>query len=95
MSFLIEKYAFRPGVCDTTHADDTNATITGPCYSCGQPQTVTVPIESLARFRRGEFAQDVFPTLPAEQREFLISGICGTCWDEMFAPCAEEEAEEE
>ena len=90
MSFLIEKYAFRDGCCAVTQADDTNATLTGPCYSCRQPQTVTVPIEALARFRSGAFAQDVFPTLPAEQREFLISGICGKCWDEMF-PDAEEE----
>jgi hypothetical protein len=94
MSFLVEKYVFRPGICEVVQADDTNATVTGPCYSCGQPQTVTVSIEALARFRDGGFAQDVFPKLPAEQREFLISGICGTCWDEMF-PDAEEESEEE
>lgn len=94
MSFLIEKYAFRPGVCEVTQADDTYVDVTGPCYACTEPQTVQVKIADLARFRNGGFAQDCFPHLPAAEREFLISGICGKCWDEMF-PDAEEETEEE
>lgn len=98
MSFLIEKYAFRQGCCTVqyTHPDDTQlATVRGPCYQCGQPQEVTVPADALLRFRNGEFAQDCFRTLPAAEREFLISGICGTCWDEMFSEPEEEDEDAE
>jgi len=91
MSFLVEKYAFRPGCCDVTQADNTHADISGPCYSCSKRQTVRITLNDLGRFRRGEYAQDCFPYLSAADREFLISGICGTCWDEMFANPEEDE----
>jgi len=29
--------------------------------------------------------QDHFPQLNADQRELLLSGICGTCFDNMFS----------
>lgn len=86
MSFLIEKYAFR-GNCKldvATLAPEYTVAVRGPCFECGQPQEVIVPDAALRKFRAGGYAQDCFPTLPAEQREFLISGICHKCWDEMF-----------
>jgi hypothetical protein len=93
VSFLIEKYAFRPGCCSVKQADDTYVGIVGPCYECGTSQTVQVKIADLARFRNGGFAQDCFPHLPAAEREFLISGICGACWDKMFPDNEEDETE--
>lgn len=86
---LITKYAFR-GNCTQIRTGDT-ITISGPCYSCNQPQYVTVPANELERFERGEFAQNCFPQLTADQREFLISGICNECWGAMFP---DEESEE-
>jgi hypothetical protein len=98
VSFLIEKYAFRQGCCTAQpHTPDgvtQRVIVRGPCYQCGTEQAVEVDGHALLRFRDGCFAQDCFPDLPAEKREFLISGICGTCWDEMF-PDAEAETEEE
>jgi len=95
MSFLIEKYAFRDDCCQRTwgNADGKNQTITfrGPCYSCKEPQVVHTIASDAIKFRDGGFAQDCFPYLPAAEREFLISGICGKCWDEMFG--GEEDAE--
>ncbi|NDD53460.1 hypothetical protein EBZ39_06225 [bacterium] len=90
MSFLIEKYAFRDGICAAVNADATHVDVSGPCYSCGEKQAVRAKIEDLARFRNGEFAQDCFPYLPAADREFLISGICGKCWERLFAENEEE-----
>lgn len=40
----------------------------------------------------GKHAQDAFPYLSAQEREMLISGICGACWDNLFAD--EEEDDE-
>jgi len=41
--------------------------------------------EQLDRYAKGiELVQNVFPDLPAPEREFLISGITPIEWDEMF-----------
>jgi hypothetical protein len=81
---LITKYAFR-GNCTAT-GDNGDVKIEGPCYSCSRPVAVTVKVADYRKFEGGKFAQDCFPYLSAEQREFLISGICSACWDEMFPP---------
>lgn len=36
------------------------------------------------RKRNGIHVQDVFPDMPAPEREQFISGYCPTCWDELF-----------
>lgn len=39
--------------------------------------------------------QDVFPELTSAERELHFqSGICGTCWDELFSSDEEDEDEE-
>ena len=40
-----------------------------------------------------KFMQDIFPELPIEDRELLISGTCGTCWDKLFPKETEEHDE--
>jgi len=34
-------------------------------------------------WKRGELIQNVFPEI--EDREIMISGICGECFDKLFA----------
>jgi len=34
----------------------------------------------------GELIQNALPYLSADERELLISGICGGCFDKMFGP---------
>lgn len=83
---LITKYVFR-GDCTTAITTDNGKSvmqISGPCFSCQQPLSVQVAPADYARFERGEFASECFPYLKADEREFLISGICDRCWDEMF-----------
>lgn len=91
---LIEKYVFRNGCCALNVASldpDFKVAVRGPCCDCGKPQEVIVADAALRKFRAGDFAQDCFPELPAEQREFLISGICGDCWERMFSEVEEDE----
>ena len=38
-----------------------------------------------AWWENGVLIQDAFPTLTASQREFLMSGITDTQWDELFS----------
>lgn len=91
---LIEKYVFRDGCCTldvASLAPEFKVAVRGTCYQCGKPQEVIVDDAALRKFRAGSFVQDCFPTLPPEQREFLLSGICGKCWDELFSKEDEDE----
>lgn len=56
---------------------------TGPCFVCKKPTTVTVIGPELYQYRQGAYMQDAFSNPPAE-REFLISGTCGPCFDDLF-----------
>jgi hypothetical protein len=58
--------------------------LTGECVICHKPQEVVVTSEALYKWQHGAFAQDAFPTLTVNQREFLISSICGKCFDKLF-----------
>ena len=63
------------------------------CPFCGK--TTPVQIRRVADYdtwQNGTLAQDAFPYLSADEREMLISGICPTCWDNMFS--LEEDEEE-
>lgn len=50
---------------------------------------VDAPIEDMNQgwyyWMNGKFVQDAFPTLTAEQREFLMTGITPTEWNEIFS----------
>ena len=59
--------------------------ITTVCPLCGRVTEISVRTEDYARYQAGALAQDAFPYLSADEREMLISGICPTCWDEVFA----------
>lgn len=87
---LIEKYAFR--ACTITPLQHA-VSVTGPCHSCGKEVSVAVDPVDLERWRGGSYVQDCFPYLGAAEREFLISGICGACWDEMFPPETEDDGD--
>lgn len=59
-------------------------TYTGPCMVTGKLYSVTVPAEGLFQYRNGSLAQDAFPNLSREDREFLISGYSPEGWNEIF-----------
>lgn len=55
------------------------------CLECGEPVTMEVNESDLDRWLSGNaLVQDAFPYLSADDREILISGICGKCFDKMF-----------
>lgn len=45
-----------------------------------------VPSEGFARWQAGEPIQRAMPEVPAEEREFLISGISPNGWHKAFGP---------
>ncbi len=54
------------------------------CVVTGQPYAVTVSTAGLLAYRGGALMQNCFPDLPAEEREFLISGTSPDGWKEIF-----------
>jgi len=52
---------------------------------CGATHVVTVDSQDYLAWKNGEYIQVALPYLNADERELLISGICSTCWDNMFA----------
>jgi hypothetical protein len=69
------------------HIDDAGngqAIVTGNCKFTNEEYSCVVPAEGLTRFLNGEHAQDALPSVSADDREFLISGISPTGWKQAF-----------
>lgn len=68
--------------------DGTNtATLTRPCPICGKEYSITVNqhtyLDGLNLLLTGALIQNAFPTFTPDEREFLMTGICPTCWGNM------------
>lgn len=61
------------------------------CPICHCDTYLQVDAEEYARWQAGELIQVAMPYLDADEREMLISGICPTCWDDMFGDEDEDE----
>ncbi len=58
--------------------------ITKTCILCSKESEVTVKEVDYMAWRDGVSIQNVMPYLTPDQRELLISGICGNCFDDLF-----------
>lgn len=61
------------------------------CPICHCDTYLMVDAEEYARWQAGELIQIAMPNLDADAREMLISGICPTCWNDMFGDEDEDE----
>lgn len=54
----------------------------------GKTNTMDLDVtqEQIDRWKGGELIQHVFPHLNADEREFLITGITPTEWEQTFGP---------
>lgn len=59
-------------------------TLSGPCFVTKKLYSVTVKATQLQNYLNGAFAQNAFPNLSAEDREFLISGTSPEGWKILF-----------
>ena len=60
------------------------AQVTGNCVFTGEEYQCVVPTKGLERWLAGEHIQNAMPTVGADDREFLKSGISPKGWDQMF-----------
>jgi hypothetical protein len=59
-------------------------TIDRSCPKCGQTNTLEVDADGYQAWQNGTPIQTALPTLTVNQREIVMSGIDGKCWDAMF-----------
>lgn len=73
--------------CTPDPSDSTRVVLTRKCPFCGKEQTMSVKQNifnmGMSAIRCGSRIQDAFPTWTADQREFILTGICPACWDNM------------
>lgn len=56
------------------------------CFHCGEESQFGLNYEDYKRlFLNQEHIQNVFPLMPKEDRELMISGTHAKCWEEMFS----------
>lgn len=51
------------------------------CFDCGKEVMVNVNVKDYVAWKRGALIQEAMPYLTADEREILISQICGECYD--------------
>ena len=59
------------------------------CRVCKNQVEMQVHVEDVTAWENGELIQNAMPYLTPDEREILISGTCGPCFDGMFG--SEEE----
>lgn len=56
------------------------------CIMCHTKHTILVPVGGYTQWAKGQAKiQEALPGLTDDERELLVSGICGQCFDKMFA----------
>jgi hypothetical protein len=62
-------------------------TLRAPCFVTGKVhESPPVPLAAVEAYEKGGLAQNHFPMLSDEDREFLISGTSPEGWRELFPP---------
>lgn len=56
----------------------------GSCIMCDAAHTVSIPGKELYAYRQGAYIQTALKSVTADDREFLMSGVCPSCWTDMW-----------
>ena len=64
--------------------DETTAVIDIACLECNTNHTVVLDKERYIKWQTGTRIQEAFHEIDVDTRELLISGICGSCFDDLF-----------
>ena len=71
---------------------DTIVVKTKTCTVCGEYEVWNLDRQAVTKWQGGEYIQNAFPDMSAEDRELLISGTHPACWNKLFP---EEEGDDE
>lgn len=70
------------------HTNDTDNSVAVYCRCpvCSNVNVVeNVSVEGITAWKTGAPIQEALAHLSPDEREMLMTGICPTCWDKMFA----------
>lgn len=59
--------------------------VTIKCVDCGKDHNIKLCIDDLKKWQKGALIQNALPYLSSAERELIISGICGKCFDKIFS----------
>lgn len=62
-----------------------DTTISKRCVSCKKMHEILVNSGDYHRWLRGDLIQDAMPYLTLDERELLISGWCGVCFNKLMS----------
>lgn len=58
--------------------------IWSPTCECGSEFSIGISAEQLFSYHQGELVHRVLPNRTPEERERFLSGLCPTCWADLF-----------
>ena len=59
--------------------------VSAGCRVCRKEHHILVPKAGYTMWAKGlKHIQDAMPSLTDDERELLVSGICGHCFDKLF-----------
>ena len=61
------------------------------CKICKQWKSIMVDPIGYQQWKGGMLIQKALPDVDVNDRELMISGICGTCYDDLFADPDDDE----
>lgn len=64
------------------------------CPCCGVTSTLTLTWDEMNALSGNSLIQDALPNRSPEERELLMTGICGTCWDKHIKMRPNEEIDD-
>lgn len=68
--------------------------VSAQCRMCGNVSDIKCNEDDFNKWKNREgYIQDLLHYLSKQERELLISGTCGSCFDELFPP--EEDYDED
>lgn len=77
------KYASYKETCNDEGGEHKYVFTSVPCPMCSSQEEIAVGGEDLFWYNQGKLMQEAFPYLTANQRERLMSGMCGKCYDNL------------
>lgn len=55
------------------------------CLICNKPYTVKIDYSDWLNYKFGRvLIQDAFPYLTPDEQDIITTGICPSCWNDMF-----------
>lgn len=61
------------------------------CKFCNKEVLITVDEEDIKKYENGALIQQAFPYLTPDEREIMLSGMCGDCWEKYMESFDKEE----